>query len=99
MEFYSFRYGDTKAARADAASPRVVAVEMTLAFKAPERHTVETLALTVHVPDPDGPEAARREAYALARELLQAAADHCAAHSADDLLRDTEERQAFVLKS
>ena len=101
MEFYSFRFGDAKEARADAASPKVVAVEMTFGFKAPERHTVETVALTVHVPDPGGGglAEAQKTAYALAQDLLRAAAAHCAARGPDDLLRETEERQAFVLKA
>ena len=54
MEFYSFRLGEMKVAQADAASPKTMAVEMTLGFRAPEQHTVETIELTVHVPhDPD----------------------------------------------
>ena len=50
MDFYSFRFGDMKMVQADAASQKLMAVEMGLGFRRPDRHTVEALNLTVHIP-------------------------------------------------
>ncbi len=99
MDFYSFRFGDMKVAQADAASPKTMAVEMRLGFKVPERHTVESIALTVHVPhDPDkSVSAAEQEAYRLAQQLLRTAADHCAARDIKQLCDETEKNRAFVI--
>ncbi len=101
MDFYSFRYKDMKVVQADAASPKTMAVEMSLGFKAPERHTVETITLTVHVPhDPDkSVSAAEQEAYRLAQELLRTAADHCAARDVKELCAETEKNRAFIISS
>ena len=101
MDFYSFRYGDMKVAQADAASPKTMAVEMSFGFKAPERHTVETIMLTVHVPhDPDKTvSAAEQEAYRLARELLRTAADYCATRDMKELCAETEKNRAFVIST
>jgi hypothetical protein len=101
MEFYSFRFGEMKVAQADAASPKTMAVEMKLGFRDPERHTVEAVAVTVHVPhDPDkSVSAAEKDAYALAQELLRAAADHCAGKSCAELVEETERNRAFVVKT
>lgn len=101
MEFYSFRFGEMKVAQADAASPKTMAVEMRLGFRAPERHTVESVAVTVHVPhDPDKTvSAAEKEAYRLAQELLRAAADHCAARTCAELCEETEKNRAFLVKT
>src|SRR5829696_6829727 len=75
MEFYSFRFGEMEVAQADAASPKTMAVEMKLGFKNPERHTVEAIAVTVHVPhDPDkSVSAAEKAAYGIAQALLESA--------------------------
>jgi hypothetical protein len=99
MDFYSFRFGDMKVAQADAASPKTMAVEIKLGFKVPEQHTVESLALTVHVPhDPDKTvSAAEAEAYRLAQQLLRAAADYCASRDVKQLCEETEKKKAFVL--
>ena len=101
MEFYSFRFGDMKVAQADAASPKTMAVEMKLGFKVPERHTVESVTLTVHVPhDPDKTvSAAEQEAYRLAQQLLRKAADHCAARDIKQLCDETEKNRAFVIST
>src|SRR5215207_2452017 len=50
MDFYSFRFGDMKMVQADAASQKLMAVEMGPGFRRPDRHTVEALNLTVHIP-------------------------------------------------
>ena len=78
MEFYSFRFIDMKVAQADTATPKVMAVEIGLGFKAPGQHTVEAIKLTVHVPhDPDKTvSAAEKEAYGIAQELLHAEIEH-----------------------
>jgi hypothetical protein len=101
MEFYSFRFGEMKVAQADAASPKVMAVEMKLGFRNPERHTIEALAMTVHVPhDPDKTvSAAEKEAYAMAQALLRSAADYAAARSCEELCQETEKNRAFVVKA
>jgi hypothetical protein len=99
MEFYSFRLGEMKVAQADAASPKTMAVEMTLGFKAPEQHTVETIEVTVHVPhDPDKTvSAAEGDAYRMAQRLLRAASDHCASRDMKQLGEETERNKAFVI--
>ncbi len=99
MNFYSFRLGDMKVAQADAASAKTMAVEMSVCFKAPERHTVETIELTVHVPhDPDKTvSAAEQEAYRVAQELLKTAADYCAPRDVKQLCDETEKKKAFVI--
>ncbi|HEX8168163.1 MAG TPA: hypothetical protein VF601_20540 [Beijerinckiaceae bacterium] len=101
MEFYSFRFGEMKVAQADAASPKTMAVEMRFGFRDPERHTVEAVAVTVHVPhDPDKTvSAAEKEAYAVAQELLRTAADHCAPRSCAELVEETEKNRAFAVKT
>jgi len=101
MDFYSFRFGDMKVAQADAASPKTMAVEIRLGFKAPERHTVETVMLTVHVPhDPDKTvSAAEQEAYRLAQTLLKTAADYCAARDVKQLCDETEKNRAFRINT
>jgi hypothetical protein len=101
MKFYSFRFGDMKVAQADPASPKTMAVEMRLGFKAPERHAVETIAVTVHVPhDPDKTvSAAEQDAYRSAQELLRVAADYCAARDIKQLCEETEKNRAFVINS
>jgi hypothetical protein len=101
MEFYSFRFGEMKVAQADAASQKIMAVEMRLGFKSPERHTVESVAVTVHVPhDPDKTvSAAEKEAYAVAQELLRLAADYCAGKTCAELCEETEKNRAFVVKT
>ena len=99
MDFYSFRFGDMKVAQADAASPKTMAVEITLGFKAPERHTVETILLSVHVPHDPGKtvSAAEQDAYRLAQTLLRTAADYCASRDVAQLCAETEENRAFVI--
>jgi hypothetical protein len=101
MEFYSFRFGEMKVAQADAASQKTMAVEMKLGFRAPEKHTVEAVSVTVHVPhDPDKTvSAAEKEAYAVAQELLRVAADHCATRTCAELCEETEKNRAFVVKT
>jgi hypothetical protein len=101
MDFYSFRIGEMKVAQADPSSPKTMAIEMSLGFKAPDRHTVETIELTVHVPhDPDKTmSAAEQDAYRLAQQLLKAAADHCAARDIKQLCDETEKNRAFMIKS
>ncbi len=101
MDFYSFRIGEMKVAQADPASPKMMAVEINLGFKAPERHTVETITIHVHVPhDPDKTmSAAEQEAYRLAQELLRKAADHCAARDIKQLCDETEKNRAFMIRS
>ncbi len=101
MKFYSFRFGDMKVAQADPASRKTMAVEMRLGFKAPERHAVETIAVTVHVPhDPDKTvSAAEQEAYRLAQTLLKTAADYCASRDVKQLCDETEKNRAFVISS
>jgi hypothetical protein len=101
MEFYSFRFGEMKVAQADAASQKTMAVEMKLGFRNPERHTVEAIAVTVHVPhEPDQTvSAAEKEAYAIAQELLRTAADYCAGKSCAELCEETERSRAFVVKT
>jgi hypothetical protein len=101
MDFYSFRIGDMKVAQADAASPKTMAVEMSFGFKAPERHAVETIALTVHVPhDPDKTvSAAEQEAYRLGQELLRKAAEYCATRDVKQLCAETEKNRAFVIST
>ena len=95
MEFYSFRFGEMKVAQADAASPKTMAVEMKLGFKNPERHTVEAIAVTVHVPhNPESVVSGLRELG-----LLKSAADYCAAHSCEELCQETEKNRAFVVKT
>jgi hypothetical protein len=100
MEFYSFRFIDMKVAQADTATPKVMAVEIGLGFKAPGQHTVEAIKLTVHVPhDPDKTvSAAEKEAYALAQKLLTAAAEHCATRDIQELCDETEKNKAFFVK-
>ena len=99
MDFYSFRFGDMKVAQADAGSPKTMAVEMKMGFKVPEQHTVEGIAITVHVPhDPDKTvSAAEAEAYRLAQRLLRAAADYCAPRDVKQLCEETEKNKAFVI--
>ena len=99
MNFYSFRFGDMKVAQADPASPKTMAVDIRLGFKAGDRHTVETVMLTVHVPhDPDKTvSAAEAEAYRLAQQLLRAAADYCASRDVKQLCDETEKNRAFVI--
>jgi hypothetical protein len=101
MEFYSFRFGDMKVAQADSSTPKVMAVEVCLGFKAPGQHTVESVTLTVHVPhDPDKTvSAAEKEAFAIAQKLLRAAADHCATRDVERLCEETEKNKAFFVKS
>ena len=101
MNFYSFRFGDMKVAQADPASPKTMAVDMRLGFKAADRHTVETVMLTVHVPhDPDKTvSAAEQEAYRLAQTLLRTAADYCASRDVKQLCEETEKNRAFVISS
>ena len=96
MEFYSFRFGEMKVAQADAASPKTMAVEMKLGFKNPERHTVEAIAVTVHVPHDS---AAEKAAYGIAQALLKSAADYCAAKSCEELCQETDQNRAFVVKT
>lgn len=100
MEFYSFRFGDMKVAQADAASPQLMAVEMTIGFKIPDQHTVETLSLTVHVAhDPDqSVKATQQRAYDRGMQLLRAAADYGAARTPEQLCEETEKNRAFVIK-
>lgn len=100
MQFYSFRFGDMKVAQADAASPKLMAVEMTLGFKIPDQHTVETLEVTVHVPhDPDhSVKAMQQQAYDRAMRLLRAAADYGAPRTPEELCDETEKNRAFVIK-
>jgi hypothetical protein len=100
MEFYSFRFGDMKVAQADAASPKVIGVEMTFGFRDAERHTVELVALTVHVPHDDAKTvtATQQDAYAVAQQLLQAAARKAQSRSADELCDETERNRAFAVK-
>ena len=99
MQFYSFRFGDMKVAQADPASPKMMAVEVNLGFKDPDRHTVEALKLTVHVPhDPDKTvSATEQDAYRKAQRLLSAAAQHCASKSIKELCDETEKNKAFVI--
>jgi hypothetical protein len=101
MEFYSFRIGEMKVAQADPSSPKTMAVEISFGFKAPERHTVETLEVTVHVPhDPDKTmSAAEADAYHLAQQLLRTAADYCARRDIKQLCEETERNRAFMIKS
>jgi hypothetical protein len=101
MNFYSFRFGDMKVAQADPASPKTMAVDIRLGFKCPERHTVETVMLTVHVPhDPDKTvSAAEQEAYRLAQTLLKTAANYCASRDVKQLCEETEKNRAFVISS
>jgi hypothetical protein len=101
MDFYSFRFGDMKVAQADPASPKSMAVEISLGFKAPDRHTVETIMLTVHVPhDPDKTvSAAEQEAYRLAQTLLRTAADYCASRDVKQLCDETEKNRAFRIST
>ena len=101
MEFYSFRFIDMKVAQADTATPKVMAVEIGLGFKAPGQHTVESVTLTVHVPhDPDKTvSAAEKEAYATAQKLLRAAAEHCATRDIQQLCDESEKNKAFFVKS
>ena len=99
MNFYSFRFGDMKVAQADPASPKTMAVEISLGFKAPDQRTVETIMLTVHVPhDPDRTvSAAEQEAYRMARTLLRTAAEYCASRDVKQLCAETEKNRAFVI--
>ena len=101
MNFYSFRFGDMKVAQADAGSPKTMAVEMTLGFKAPDQHTVETIMLTVHVAhDADKTvSAAEQDAYRAAQGLLRAAADYCASKDVKQLNDETEKNRAFVIST
>ena len=101
MNFYSFRFGDMKVAQADAASPKTMAIEISLGFKARERHTVETIVLHVHVPhDPDkSVSTAEQEAYRCAQELLKVAADYCASRDVKQLCDETEKNRAFVIST
>jgi hypothetical protein len=101
MDFYSFRFGDMKVAQADAASPKSMAVEISLGFKTPERHTVETIVLHVHVPhDPDkSVSAAEEEAYRCAQKLLKVAAEYCGSRDVKQLCEETEKNRAFVIST
>jgi hypothetical protein len=101
MNFYSFRFGDMKVAQADAATPKTMAVDLKLGFKAPDQHTVETILLTVHIPhDPDKTvSAAEQEAYRVAQELLRTAADYCQARDEKQLCQETETNKAFVIST
>ena len=101
MNFYSFRFGDMKVGQADPASPKTMAVEIKLGFRAADRHTVETVMLTVHVPhDPDKTvSAAEQEAYRAAQTLLKTAADYCASRDVKQLCDETEKNRAFVISS
>jgi microcystin degradation protein MlrC len=97
MQFYSFRFGDMKVAQADAASPKLIAVEMSFGFKAADAPAVGELAVTVHVPHDEAKTVAatQKEAYAAAGRLFEAAAELLQTKSADDLAADTEENRAF----
>jgi hypothetical protein len=101
MEFYSFRFGDMKVVQADAASPKLVAVEMGFGFRMPDRHTVESLTLTVHIPhDPNQTvTATQQEAFSGAVALLRSAADYCSAKSPEQLCQETERNKAFAVTS
>jgi hypothetical protein len=101
MDFYSFRFGDMKMVQADAASPKLMAVEMGLGFRVPERHTVESLALTVHIAhDPSQTvTATQREAFNAAVKLLRSAADYCASKGPEQLCEETERNKAFAVTS
>jgi hypothetical protein len=101
MKFYSFRFGDMKIVQADAASPKLMAVELDLGFKAPDRHTVESLALTVHIRhDPSQTvTATQQEAFRAAVALLRSAADYCASKDAEELCEETERNKAFAVTS
>ena len=76
-----------------------MAVEMSLGFKAPDRHTVETIMLTVHVPhDPEkSVSAAEQDAYRMAQTLLKTAADYCTPRDIKQLCSETEKNRAFVI--
>ena len=101
MQFYSFRFGDMKVAQADPSSPKTMAVEVHLGFKDPDKHMVESLNLTVHVPhDPDKTvSATEQDAYGKAQKLLSAAAQYCASKSIKDLCDETEKNKAFVINT
>jgi hypothetical protein len=101
MDFYSFRVGDMKTVQADAASPKLMSVELDLGFRAPEHKTVEALSLTVYIPhDPARSVAAtQEEAYRAAVALLRAAAQYCAPKTAEELCAETERNKAFVVTS
>jgi hypothetical protein len=99
MQFYSFRFGDMKVAQADPSSPKMMAVEVNLGFKDPDRHTVEALKLTVHVPhDPDKTvSATEQDAYRKVQGLLSSAAHYCAMKGIKELCDETEKNKAFVI--
>jgi hypothetical protein len=100
MQFYSFRFGDMKVAQADPASAKLIAVEMSIGFKA-DAPAVESVAVTVHVPHDDTKSVAatQREAYAAAGRLLEAAAATMRAKSCEELAAETESNRAFAIKA
>jgi hypothetical protein len=101
MGFYSFRFGEMKVAQADAASAKLMVVEMTFGFITPEQNTVETIELTVHVlHDAErSVGATEEEAYSRAQQLLREAADYCIARNAKQLTEEAEKNRAFNIGS
>jgi hypothetical protein len=101
MDFYSFRFGDMKMVQADAASRKLMAVEMELGFRRPDCHTVEALTLTVHIPHEPNQTvtATQREAFNAAVNLLRSAAGYCAGKDPEQLCQETERNKAFAVTS
>jgi hypothetical protein len=79
VEFYSFSFGEMSIAQADEASPKLVAVEATIGFKAEDTQTVQVVEVRVMIPHREdlGHDEMRQAAYERVRLLLRAAADHC----------------------
>jgi hypothetical protein len=101
MQFYSFRFGDMKMAQADPASPKLIAMDMSFGFKAPDAPAVQALELTVHVPHDEARTVAetQRAAYAAAQALLRSAADYTGSRSCEALAEETQKNRAFVVKA
>ncbi|KAA2234758.1 hypothetical protein [Salinarimonas soli] len=92
MEFYSFSFGDMKVAQADQDSPKLVAVDVTIGFKADDTHTVQAVEARVTIPHQadltlDGMQQA---AFERVHSLLCAAAEQCSERTHAELAAASE---------
>ena len=92
MEFYSFSFGDVRVVQADQASPKLVAVDVTFAFKVEDTHTVQVVEVRVMIPHQVDltSDSMQQAAFERTRALLQAAAEQCATKTHTELAAASE---------
>ena len=97
MDFYSFSFGEMQVAQADASSPKIVAMDVRVAFSDPK--TKGAHLLTVHVQVPDGADMTiddlQKEAFRTAQQVLRVAVRHCEGKTPEQL-KETSEKQLIA---